>query len=72
MKRFKVKVRYVFKGHYMVRAASEEDAARMVSQQCGLTLGRGIHTILDEAECPDWKFPIHSDVRILSVKRSRK
>lgn len=29
MKRFEVKVRYTFDGHYVVRAASEADAARM-------------------------------------------
>ncbi|MEZ3441905.1 hypothetical protein [Alistipes sp.] len=68
MKRFEVKVRYTFDGHYVVRAASETDAARMVSHQCGLTLGGGIHTALGVTACPDWEFPIHPDMRILSIK----
>lgn len=70
MKRFEVKVRYTFDGHYVVRAASEADAARMVSHQCGLTLGRGIHTALSDAECPDWEFPTHPDIRITTIKQS--
>ena len=68
MKRFEVKVRYTFDGHYVVRAVSETDAARMVSHQCGLTLGGGIHTALGVTACPDWEFPIHPDMRILSIK----
>ena len=68
MKQIKVKVRYTFDGHYVVRAASEADAARMVSHQCGLTLGGGIHTALDVTVCPDWEFPIRPDMRVLSIK----
>lgn len=68
MKRFEVKVRYTFDGHYVVRAASASDAARMVSHQCGLTLGGDIHTALDVIACPDWEFPIRPDMRVLSIK----
>lgn len=69
MKRFEVKVRYTFDGHYIVRAASRKDAARMVTEQCGLTLGRGIHTTLSDTECPDWEFPTHPDMRIVAIKQ---
>ena len=68
MKQIKVKVRYTFDGHYVVRAASEADAARMVSNQCGLTLGGDIHTAFDVTACPDWEFPIRPDMRVLSIK----
>lgn len=32
-----------FDGHYVVRAASEADATRMVAEQCGMTLSGGFH-----------------------------
>ncbi|WP_305155850.1 hypothetical protein [uncultured Alistipes sp.] len=41
----------------------------MVTEQCGLTLGRGIHTTLSDTECPDWEFPIHPDMRIVAIKQ---
>ncbi len=69
MKRFEVKVRYTFDGHYIVRAASGKDAARMVTEQCGLSLGRGIHTALGDAECPDWELPTHPDMRVAAIKQ---
>lgn len=69
MKRFEVKVRYTFDGHFIMRAASEKDAARMVTAQCGLTLGGGVHTTLGDAECPDWEFPTHPDMRVVTIKK---
>ena len=68
MKRFEVKVRYTFNGHYITRAASGKDAARVVTEQCGLTLGGGIHTTLNEVACSGWEFPTHPDMQILFIK----
>ena len=70
MKRFEVKVRYTFDGQYVVRAASGKDAARIVTEQCGATLGGGIHAALDEAACPDWEFSIHPRMRIVAIKQT--
>lgn len=69
MKRFEVKVRYTFDGHFIVRAASGKDAARMVTAQCGLTLSEGIQTTLGIAECLDWEFPTHPDMRVVTIKK---
>lgn len=69
MKRFEVSVRYTFDGHFIVRAASGKEAARMVTAQCGLTLSEGIQTTLGDAECPDWEFPTHPDMRVVTIKK---
>lgn len=69
MKRFEAKVRYTFDGHFIVRAASGKDAARMVTAQCGLTLCSGFHTTLGDAECPDWEFLTHPDMRVVTIKK---
>ena len=61
MKRFEAKVRYTFDGHFIVRAASGKDAARMVTAWCGLTLG--------DVECPDWEFLTHPDMRVVTIKK---
>ena len=41
----------------------------MVTEQCGLSLGRGIHTALGDAECPDWELPTHPDMRVAAIKQ---
>ncbi len=40
-----------------------------ITAQCRLTLDGGVHTTLGDAECPDWEFPIHPDMRIVAIKQ---
>ena len=41
----------------------------MVSEDCGLVLGGNIHTTRDDDEVTDWKFGIHPDKQVLSIKQ---
>jgi hypothetical protein len=58
MRTYKIKTRFIFDGIFLIKAESKEDAQRNVRDNCGMTLGRSIHTILDE-DTANWIFDIH-------------
>ena len=71
MKKIKVKVRYIFEGTYTVKADSIEKAEEMVTKECGLVMGGGIHTVLDDDEV-DWNFEMHPNMEIVSSEECGK
>jgi len=60
MKKFTVNVQYVFKGKYIVKADSKEEAHSIVKNDCGLVLGGNIHTVLNDDKV-DWDFDTHPE-----------
>ena len=68
MTKYKVNVRYIFKGTYTVAAEGREEAEAMVTEDCGLVLGGNIHTTLDDDDV-DWDFGCHPDLQILSIRK---
>ena len=62
-KRYKVEVEYTFKGYYVVKAETKEEAKELVDVDCGLVMGGDIHTILDDEDV-NWAFNVHPDTKI--------
>ena len=48
----------MFTGVFTVEAENREEARQMVMDSCGLVMGGGIHTDLDDDEV-DWDFDTH-------------
>ena len=67
MKKYNVKVRYIFEGTYDVVADSREQAKAIAERDCGLVMGSSIHTSND-GNVVDWDFSMHPEAKILSVK----
>ncbi|WP_044270238.1 hypothetical protein [Bacteroides timonensis] len=64
---YKVTTRFIFEGTFKVVADSKEEARRSVLEDCGMTIGGGIHSTMPDDEI-DWDFPCHPDQKIVSVK----
>lgn len=56
--KYQVSTRFVFTGVFTVEAENREEARQMVTDSCGLVMGGGIHTDLDDEEV-DWDFDTH-------------
>lgn len=70
MRKHRIKVRYVFDGHYDIRAENEQDARRIAERDCGLVMGGSIHTSNDE-QVVDWDFNMHPTVELMPVKSKK-
>ena len=65
-RKFKLKVSYTFNGCFTLRAASGNEAARLVSEQCGTVLNT-IRTTLGEESEVDWQFDKHPRFTVREV-----
>lgn len=72
MAKYDVRVKYTFEGTYKVVAEGRDEAERIVTEDCGLTLGGNIHTTCSDEEVTDWKFGCHPEMQILSFKERDK
>lgn len=59
---YRVRTQYIFEGVFEVIAKSREEARQKVIQNCGLAMGRNIHSTLPDEEV-NWAFSTHSEVR---------
>jgi len=66
--KYEVKTKFVFNGTFTVEAESAAKAKELVQENCGLVLGRNIHTSLYEEDC-DWDFDMHADTITGRVRR---
>ena len=57
-RKYRIKVKYVFEGDYLVTAKSRQQAREIVKKSCGATLGGGIHTS-EPRDVVDWDFNTH-------------
>ena len=48
--KYQVPTRFVFTGVFTVEAENREEARQKVMESCGLVMGGGIHTDLDDDE----------------------
>ena len=58
---YRVRMRYIFEGVFEVSAESREEARQKVIQNCGLVMGRNIHSTLPDEEV-NWAFSTHPEV----------
>lgn len=59
---YRVRTQYIFEGVFEVLADSKEDAQQKVLQNCGLVMGRSIHSTLPDEEV-NWAFSTHPEVK---------
>jgi hypothetical protein len=70
MKKYKVKVQFIFNGIFRVNAENSEQALEDIRQHCGLVMSGGIHTNLNDEDI-DWDFNTHPEKQILGIKQIR-
>lgn len=59
---YRVRTQYIFEGVFEVLADSKENARREILQDCGLVMGRSIHSTLPDEEI-NWAFSTHPEVK---------
>ena len=57
-KTYNIKASYTFEGVFKIKANTRKEAIEMVNKQCGLVIGRNIHTSLPDDDV-DWDFNVH-------------
>ena len=60
---YRVRTQYVFEGVFEVVATNREEAERKILEDCGMVMGRGVHTILSDEQI-NWAFETHPEERI--------
>lgn len=71
MKKYEVKVKFIFEGIFQVNAENREKAREDIGLHCGLVMGGGIHTTLNNEDI-DWDFNTHPEKKIVAVKQIKK
>ena len=64
---YRVRTQYVFEGVFEVSATDREEAERKILEDCGMVMGRGIHSTLPDEQI-NWAFDIHSETQIIGIK----
>ncbi len=65
---YKVPVKFIFEGEFIVKADSAAEARDIVSNECHLVMGQSIECHADEVS--DWDFDMHSEKVIGRVTRN--
>ncbi|WP_040560062.1 hypothetical protein [Prevotella histicola] len=68
---YRVRTQYIFDGVFDVVAKSREEARQKVIQNCGLVMGRNIHSTLSDDEI-NWAFDRHPNKRISRITKVQK
>lgn len=63
---YRVRTQYIFEGVFEVVAESKEDARQKVLQNCGMVMGRGIHSTLPDEQI-NWAFDTHPEERLIET-----
>ena len=63
---YRARTQYIFEGVFDVVAESKEDARQKVLQDCGLVMGRGVHSTLPDEEI-NWDFDTHPEERVIET-----
>ena len=64
---YRVHTQYIFEGVFEVAATNREEAERKILEDCGIVMGRGVHSILPDEQI-NWAFDIHSETQIIGIK----
>jgi len=68
---YRVRTQYIFDGVFYVVAESKEDTRQKAQQNCGLVMGRSIHSTLPDDEI-NWAFDRHPNKRISRITKVQK
>jgi hypothetical protein len=64
--KYEVQTKFVFSGTFTIEAESAAQAKEFVQKHCGLVIGGGVHTTLEDC---DWNFGIHPDEMIGKIRQ---
>jgi hypothetical protein len=71
MKKYEVQVKFIFGGIFRVNAENREEARVNIEQDCGLVMGGGIHSNLNDEDI-DRDFNTHPGKKIVHIKQLKK
>ena len=63
---YRVRTQYVFEGVFEVAATDREEAERKILEDCGMVMGRGVHSTLPDEQI-NWAFDTHPEERIIET-----
>ena len=63
---YRVRTQYIFEGVFEVAATNREEAERKILEDCGMVMGRGVHSILPDEQI-NWAFDAHPEERIIET-----
>ena len=63
---YRVRTQYVFEGVFEVAATDREEAERKILEDCGMVMGRGVHSILPDEQI-NWAFDTHPEELIIET-----
>ena len=63
---YRVHTQYIFEGVFEVAATTREEAERKILEDCGIVMGRGVHSILPDEQI-NWAFDTHPEERIIET-----
>jgi len=63
---YRVRTQYVFEGVFEVSATDREEAERKILEDCGMVMGRGVHSTLPDEQI-NWAFDIHPEERVIET-----
>jgi len=66
---YRVRTQYVFEGVFEVTVTDREEAKRKILEDCGMVMGRGIHSTLPDEQI-NWAFDTHPEERIIEKNES--
>ena len=61
---YRVCTQYIFEGVFEVAATDREEAERKILEDCGMVMGRGVHSTLPDEQI-NWAFDTHPKERII-------
>jgi hypothetical protein len=71
MKEYAIKTRFVFEGHFFIKAENKTQAKEYAEKHCGLVLNRGVHSTLPD-DAVDWDFNLHPEKQIGKIRLIRE
>jgi len=63
---YRVHTQYIFEGVFEVVATDREEAERKILEDCGMVMGRGVHSTLPDEQI-NWAFDTHPKERIIET-----
>ena len=63
---YRVRTQYIFESVFEVAATNREQAERKILEDCGMIMGRGVHSTLPDGQI-NWAFDTHPEERIIET-----
>ena len=68
---YRVRTQYIFEGVFEIAATNREEAERKILEDCGMVMGRGVHSTLPDEQI-NWAFDRHPNKQINRITKVQK